>query len=75
MSIARRLEQAASDLANAASVAATGSEIGVLELAVEDEINPRAIRRRRTKTAPRAEAARKPRSPVKRTRSSKGGSR
>jgi len=75
MSIARRLEQAASDLANAASVAATGSEIGVLELAVEDEISPRAVRRRRAKMAPVTKAARKPRSPVKRTRASKSGSR
>jgi hypothetical protein len=41
------LEQAVSDVANAASVAATGSEIGVLELAVEDEINPRAARQRK----------------------------
>jgi hypothetical protein len=53
------LEQAVSDVANAASVAATGSEIGVLELAVEDEINPRVVRQRRTKTAPGTKAATK----------------
>jgi hypothetical protein len=53
------LEQAVSDVANAASVAATGSEIGVLELAVEDEINPRGVRQRRTKTAPGTKAATK----------------
>jgi hypothetical protein len=42
--IVNGLEQAVSDVANAASVAATGSELGVLELAVEDEINPRGAR-------------------------------
>ena len=45
--IVNGLEQAVSDVANAASVAATGSEIGVLELAVEDEINPRGARQRK----------------------------
>jgi hypothetical protein len=53
------LEQAVSDVANAASVAATGSEIGVLELAVEDEINPRVVRKRKTKTASSTKAAAK----------------
>jgi len=53
------LEQAVSDVANAASVAATGSEIGVLELAAEDEINPRAVRKRRTRTASSTKAATK----------------
>jgi len=53
------LEQAVSDVANAASVAATGSEIGVLELAVEDEINPRVVRKRKTRTAPGTKAAAK----------------
>ncbi|MEA3023279.1 MAG: hypothetical protein QOK01_2131 [Alphaproteobacteria bacterium] len=51
------LEQAVSDVANAASVAATGSEIGVLELAVEDEINPRVVRKRKTKTVSSTKAA------------------
>ena len=37
-SIAGVLVEAVSDIANAASVAATGSEIGVLELAAEDEL-------------------------------------
>jgi hypothetical protein len=74
--IASRLERAVSDLANAVSVAATGSEIGVLELAVEDEINPRMVRKRRVKTASRTKAtAKKPRNLVKRTRALKRGSR
>jgi hypothetical protein len=47
VTIGQRLERAASDIANAVSVAATGSEIGVLELAVEDELSPRPARRAR----------------------------
>jgi hypothetical protein len=67
--IASRLERAVSDIANAASVAVTGSEIGVLELAVEDELKPRTVRKRRVKTASRTKAAtKKPRHLVKRTR-------
>ena len=53
------LEQAVSDVANAASVAATGSEIGVLELAVEDQIDPRVARTRKTKIASSTKAAAK----------------
>jgi len=74
--IATRLERAVSDLANAASVAATGSEIGVLELAVEDEINPRTVRKRRARTVSRTKGAtKKPHNLVKRTRALKRGSR
>lgn len=54
--VVSRVGQAVSDVANAASVAATGSEIGVLELAVEDEISPRAARKPKTKTAFRTKA-------------------
>jgi len=65
VSIAQRLEQAVSDVANAASVAATGSEIGVLELAMENELNPRPAKRvrkakrpaKRKKAAPRKRKA------------------
>ena len=46
-SIARVLVEAVSDIANAASVAATGSEIGVLELAAEDELKPPQTKRAR----------------------------
>ena len=45
VSFADRLGQTVSDMANAASVAATGSEIGVLELAAEDELSPRPVAR------------------------------
>ena len=40
ISITETLGEAVSDVANAASAAATGSEIGMLELAVEDELKP-----------------------------------
>ena len=39
-SITETLGEAVSDVANAASVAATGSEIGMLELAAEEEFKP-----------------------------------
>ena len=53
VSFADRLGQTVSDMANAASVAATGSEIGVLELAAEDELNPRPVERARQMHAAR----------------------
>ena len=74
VSFAQQLGHAVSDVANAASVAATGSEIGVLELAAEDELNPRPARSprkkkvaRKKKTAPKM-AARKRAAPGKATR-------
>jgi hypothetical protein len=45
-SIVGTLEEATGDVANALSVAATGSEIGVLELAAEEELRP--VRSKRT---------------------------
>ena len=51
VSFAGRLGQTVSDMANAASVAATGSEIGVLELAAEDELNERPAKRSLNVTA------------------------
>ena len=74
ISFARQLGHAVSDVANAASVAATGSEIGVLELAAEDELNPSPRKRprkkkvaRKKKTAPK-KASRKRASSKKATR-------
>src|ERR1035437_4804116 len=66
-SIAGVLVEAVSDIANAASVAATGSEIGVLELAAEDELKPNQTKRaRRGKAVPRKRvAAKKARKPIK----------
>jgi len=51
VSITRALGGAVSDVANAVSVAATGSELGVLELAAEDEL--RLKRAKRTRKAKR----------------------
>lgn len=66
-SIAAVLVEAVSDVANAASVAATGSEIGVLELAAEDELKPTQTKRaRKMKAVPRKRvAAKRARKPIK----------
>jgi hypothetical protein len=83
ISFAEQLGHAASDVANAASVAATGSEIGVLELAAEDEFNPRPRRRARKKkvarkkkaapkkAAPKKASSRKATRPTKKKRAAK----
>lgn len=42
-SLMAELEETVSDMANAVSVAATGSEIGILELAAEDELRPDSV--------------------------------
>jgi hypothetical protein len=72
-SIAGVLVEAVSDVANAASVAATGSEIGVLELAVEDEFKPtQAKRARKAKSVPKKRvAAKKSKKPIKKKRTGK----
>jgi hypothetical protein len=69
-SIAGMLGEAVSDVANAASVAATGSEIGVLELAVEDEFKPARTKRVRKVKAVRKKktAKNKSRKPIKKKR-------
>jgi hypothetical protein len=41
------IDEAVSDVVDAATVAATGSQLGVLELAAEDELSPTSIKRRR----------------------------
>jgi phage terminase small subunit len=46
-SLIERLERTVSDMADAASVAATGSQIGVLELAAEDELGIKPTSRKR----------------------------
>ena len=42
------VEEAVSDVADAFSVAATGSQIGILELAAEEEMSPKPRRRRKS---------------------------
>jgi len=73
-SIAGILAEAVSDVANAASVAATGSEIGMLELATEDELKPTQTKRvRRVKAVPKkGVAAKKARKPIKKKRKRAG---
>jgi hypothetical protein len=45
--------EAVSDIVDAASVAATGSQFGVLELAAEDELSPTSVKRKRKVKAAR----------------------
>jgi len=65
--------QTVSDMANAASVAATGSEIGVLELAAEDKLNVRSAKRSRKVKAARKKktVAKKSGKPIKKKRTVK----
>jgi len=64
-SLAERLERAVSNVANAASVAATGSELGVLELAVEDDLGMRKAKKKPArKTAKKKKTAKKTKKPA-----------
>lgn len=54
LSVVGMIGEAVSDVVDAASVAATGSQLGVLELAAEEEMRPAAPKRKR-----KAKAARK----------------
>ena len=45
LSVAGMIGEAISDVVDAASVAATGSQLGVLELAAEEEMRPTAKRK------------------------------
>lgn len=69
-SIPAALGEAVNDVANAVSVAATGSELGVLELAAEDELKPtRDKRARRAKPVRKKRAAaKKSKKPIKKKR-------
>jgi hypothetical protein len=64
-SIVGRLGHAFGDIADAVSVAATGSQLGVLELAAEDELDIRPVKAAKKKVAvkkkaPPKKAAKKP---------------
>lgn len=72
VSIVERLEETASDVANALSVAATGSELGILELAAEDELGRRPAQKRpakpaRKKTKTKTKTKKKPKTKTKQT--------
>jgi hypothetical protein len=73
VSFVQRLGETVSDMANAASVAATGSEMGVLELAAEDELRPAASKRARKAKAVRKKQVKSKKSgrPVKMKRTVK----
>ena len=62
-SVVEMIGEAVGDVVDAASVAATGSQLGVLELAAEEEINPTPAKRKR-----KAKAARKTKKVVMKTK-------
>ena len=77
--IAAKFVEAVSDVANAFSVAATGSQIGMLELAAEDELKesqpkraPRAalVSKRRAEAKRATKPAKKKRKPTRKRRRS-----
>ena len=55
LSVVGMIGEAVSDVVDAASVAATGSQLGVLELAAEEEMRPAAPKRKR-KARPRLQS-------------------
>jgi hypothetical protein len=70
-SVVGMIGETVSDVVDAASVAATGSQLGVLELAAEEELNPTPAKRKR-----KAKVARKKKTVVmkskKKTKKSRG---
>lgn len=52
-SVAGMITEAVGDVVDAASVAATGSQLGVLELAAEEELRPIPAKRKRKATVAR----------------------
>jgi len=62
-----RLEKAAGDVADAVSVAATGSQIGMLELAAEDELGVQPLKPRRKRAAAGKKAVKKKAAAKKKT--------
>jgi hypothetical protein len=55
-SIVGMIGEAVGDVVDAATVAATGSQLGVLELAAEDELSPTSAKRKRKAKAARKKA-------------------
>jgi hypothetical protein len=64
-SIVGRLGHAFGDIADAVSVAATGSQLGVLELAAEDELDIRPVKAAKKKVAVKKKAPAKQPAPKK----------
>lgn len=79
LSVVGMIGEAVSDVVDAASVAATGSQLGVLELAAEEEMRPAASTRtataaRRTskaKAVPKKPKAKKPKTKEAKARKAK----
>ncbi len=59
-SLVNQVEETVEDMANAVSYAATGTDIGTIESAIEEDLKPKPARRRAArKKAVRGKAARK----------------
>lgn len=73
LSVVGMIGEAVSNVVDAASVAATGSQLGVLELAAEQEMRPTAPKRKKKAKAARKKSKAKasPRKPQKKKKSTK----
>jgi len=70
-SIIGAMGEAVGDIVDAASVAATGSQLGVLELAAEDELTPAHAKRKRKAKPARKKAAAKSKKKTSRKKAKK----
>ena len=70
-SIIGAMGEAVGDIVDAASVAATGSQLGVLELAAEDELTPAPAKRKRKAKPARKKAAAKSKKKTSRKKAKK----
>jgi hypothetical protein len=66
-SIVGMIGETVGDFVDAASVAATGSQVGVLELAAEEEMNPAPAKKKR-----QPKSARKKKKPKMKTKKQRG---
>jgi hypothetical protein len=71
LSVVGMIGEAVSDVVDAASVAATGSQLGVLELAAEEEMRPAASKRKKKAKAARKKSKVKASSKKAKTKKSK----
>ena len=71
LSVVGMIGEAVSDVVDAASVAATGSQLGVLELAAEEEMRPSAPKRKKKAKAARKKSKAKASSKKTKTKKSK----
>lgn len=71
LSVVGMIGEAVSDVVDAASVAATGSQLGVLELAAEQEMRPAAPKRKKKAKTARKKSKSKASSKKPKTKKSK----